>query len=168
MPISLCSLNESHEALFLAAVKRSRKLHFPWVAPPDTPEAFRALLATADGERRHSFLAVNEDEDFIGVINLNEIVRSAFQSAYLGYYVFSPFAGTRLMKQAMRLVIEQAFTHLKLHRLEANIQTSNTASLKLVQSLGFRHEGFSPRYLKIDGQWCDHERYAITVEDWDS
>lgn len=50
--------------------------------------------------------------------------------------------------------------------LEANIQPGNVASIALVKSLGFRLEGHSARYLKIAGEWRDHERYAITVEEW--
>ncbi|XAM00935.1 GNAT family protein [Phycisphaeraceae bacterium D3-23] len=166
MPISLEPLRPGHEAAFLAAVERSRALHHPWVDPPASAEAFRAGVAKLDGERSHSFLAVNDAGDLVACINLNEVVRGAFQSCYMGYYAFSPFAGTGLMKQAMTLALDKAFNELGLHRLEANIQPGNAASIALVQSLGFRHEGFSPRYLKINGQWRDHERYAITAEDW--
>lgn len=99
-------------------------------------------------------------------MNISEIVRRSFQSAYLGYFAFEPFAGRGLMRRGLSKVITRAFTTLKLHRLEANIQPDNERSIYLVKALGFRHEGFSPRYLKINGRWRDHERWAILVDDW--
>ncbi len=66
------------------------------------------------------------------------------------------------MKESLHLVIQHTFANLKLHRLEANIQPSNTSSLKLIRALGFKHEGFSAKYLRVNNQWCDHERFAIT------
>lgn len=164
-PVSIVPLGMEHESGFLASVAHSRPLHRPWVAPPATAEAFAAAVAKSDGDRHQSYLALDDAGGFVGCINLNEIVRGAFQSAYLGYYAFAPYAGTGLMKLAMALVIDKAFGELQLHRLESNIQPGNTASIALVKSLGFRHEGFSPRYLHIAGQWRDHERYAITQED---
>jgi ribosomal-protein-alanine N-acetyltransferase len=53
-----------------------------------------------------------------------------------------------------------------LHRLEANIQPGNLSSIGLVRSLGFKKEGFSEKYLQINGEWMDHERWAILVENW--
>ena len=70
------------------------------------------------------------------------------------------------MKDGLAQVITHAFTVMKLHRLEANVQPGNVSSKALVKTLGFRREGLSPRYLKINGRWRDHERWAILSEDW--
>jgi ribosomal-protein-alanine N-acetyltransferase len=107
-----------------------------------------------------------DDESLVGVYNVSEIVRGPLQSAYLGYYGNVAFAGKGLMTEALRLCLCEVFLRIKLHRIEANIQPGNAASRALVKRCGFRQEGFSPRYLRIDGVWCDHERWAITVEDW--
>jgi len=153
---------------FLDAVARSTALHHPWVSPPRTPDAFREFLKKCHEDRNISYVAVQSESALIGCINLNEIVRGAFQSAFLGFYGFVPFAGQGLMKEAMRLVISEAFTTIELHRLEANIQPENARSKGLVGSLGFRYEGYSLRYLRLGDKWCDHERYAITAEEWNS
>lgn len=70
------------------------------------------------------------------------------------------------MREALTAVLRLAFGPLRLHRVEANIQPQNRASVELVRSLGFRREGYSRRYLKIGGRWRDHERWALLVEDW--
>jgi [ribosomal protein S5]-alanine N-acetyltransferase len=102
----------------------------------------------------------------VGVANLSQIFYKAFQNAYLGYYVNIEFAGQGFMGEGIPLVINHAFYSLGLHRIEANIQPGNIASINLVNRLGFTKEGFSRRYLKINGEWRDHERWALTVEDW--
>ena len=104
----------------------------------------------------------------VGVVNINEVVWGVFRSGYLGYYCFEPFVGRGLMKEGMVCVLKAAFDSLNLHRLEANIQPENTSSIGLIQACGFRHEGFSENYLHIQGQWRDHERYAMTQEDFQS
>ena len=71
------------------------------------------------------------------------------------------------MREWLCLVLKRAFRELRLHRVEANIQPGNTASLALVRRLGFRREGFSPRYLKVAGRWRDHERWALLAEEFD-
>jgi ribosomal-protein-alanine N-acetyltransferase len=88
------------------------------------------------------------------------------QSGYLGYYAFAPHQRQGLMTEGLALVIDDAFRRLRLHRLEANIQPGNAASLRLVRRLGFRREGYSRRYLAIRGRWRDHERWAILAEEW--
>ena len=88
-----------------------------------------------------------------------------FQSAYLGFFAVSGFEGRGLISQGLKLVMKKAFNELNLHRLEANIQSENLNSIHLIKANGFRHEGFSPRYLFIDNAWRDHERFAIIKED---
>jgi ribosomal-protein-alanine N-acetyltransferase len=114
-----------------------------------------------------SYLLRRRDSDeLIGVVDLSEIVRGAFQSAYLSFYAHARHAGQGLMKEGVGAVVERAFREHRLHRVEANIQPGNRASLHLVRTLGFRREGFSPKYLKIGGRWRDHERWALTREVW--
>ncbi len=72
------------------------------------------------------------------------------------------------MREGLDLMLRHAFRGQRLHRVEANIQPGNQPSRGLVEGAGFRLEGFSPRYLKIGGRWRDHERWALTVEDWQS
>ncbi len=84
----------------------------------------------------------------------------------MGHHVGEPYAGRGYTTEAMRLMLRYAFEFLKLHRLEANIQPENVASLALVRRAGFVREGFSRRYLKVCGRWRDHERWAIIAEDW--
>jgi len=86
-----------------------------------------------------------------------------FCSAYLGYYVFAGYERRGVMRAGLQQLIRHAFGPMKLHRLEANIQVGNTASIALVKACGFNQEGFSPRYLKINGRWRDHERWALVA-----
>lgn len=153
---------------FLAAVRRSRKLHGQWISPPSTPEMFDTYLKRLRRETHLSYWVRTERGELAGVFNISEVVRGLFCSGYLGYYAFVPHHGHGYMKRGLGAVLSEAFGGLRLHRLEANIQPENEASRRLVQSVGFRIEGFSPRYLKIAGRWRDHERWAITAEEWRS
>lgn len=151
---------------FLALMQQSKALHHPWCFPPETKEAFKRYVKSRDQKTNDGFLVCHAHTHAImGVINLNRIVRGWLQSAYLGYYIGAPYSGQGYMKEALRLVIRYAFTELQLHRLEANIQPDNQPSLALVKSCGFRKEGFSPRYLRINGEWKDHERWAILADE---
>ena len=153
-------------AAFLAAVHRSRRLHRPWVQPPGDADAFAAWRRRCGGPDHAGFLALAPDGQPSGVVNLNHIVRGALRSAYLGFYAFEPYAGRGLMRDALGQALRRAFGPLALHRVEANVQPDNAASLALIRGLGFRCEGFSPRYLKIGGRWRDHQRWALLAEDW--
>ncbi|MGZ4173845.1 MAG: GNAT family N-acetyltransferase [Solirubrobacteraceae bacterium] len=152
---------------FTALMRASKSFHRPWATAPVDAEAFNAYLSDS---RRPDFEAMllcrEEDGAIMGFFNLSQIFRGRLQSAYLGYAVGKPYAGQGYMRHGIELVLRHAFLGLRLHRVEANIQPGNSASLALARGAGFRREGFSPRYLKIGGRWRDHERYAILAEEW--
>ncbi len=151
---------------FVELIRASRELHQPWSFPPTEAEDFRGLLdRTRSDDFELLLLCRRGDGVIIGFFNLSQIFRGPFMNAYLGYAVGQPFAGQGYMAEGIGLVLRHAFETLRLHRLEANIQPANAASIGLARHAGFRLEGFSPRYLKIDGHWRDHERWAILAED---
>ena len=133
---------------------------------PANSRGLQSLSATTTERNFLSYWVVTEDRSLAGVINVSEIVRGAFCSGYLGYYAFVPHEGKGYMSRGLATVLKDVFRVRGLHRVEANIQRGNDYSRILVQRHGFRLEGFSPRYLKIAGRWRDHERWALTIEDW--
>lgn len=166
---ALVDLTRPHardETEFLGRVAASVELHVPWTYPPATAAQFAGYLARARRkDQRMFFVRMRDDADLVGVVNMSNIVLGNFDCAFLGYYGFAGMTGQGRMSEAVNLVVRHAFEDLGLHRLEANVQPGNERSLALVRRCGFRHEGFSPRYLRIGDGWKDHARWAITVED---
>jgi [ribosomal protein S5]-alanine N-acetyltransferase len=165
--VQLRVLERGDREQFLALARESRELHRPWTYPPERADQFDDLFARS---RRDDFVCLlacpaEDPSGIVGVFTISQIVRGAFQSAYLGYYANARHARQGLMREAMEQVLDHAFGPLALHRLEANIQPGNRASIALARGAGFRLEGYSPRYLLIGGQWRDHERYAITADE---
>jgi ribosomal-protein-alanine N-acetyltransferase len=150
----------------LALARASRQLHRPWTYPPERADQFDELYGRS---RREDFLCLVSCEletgAITGVFTVSQIVRGAFQSAYLGSYADERFSGRGLMREALDQVLDHCFGPLGRHRVEANIQPQNAPSFAHARRAGVRLEGFSPRYLLIGGQWRDHERYAITADE---
>lgn len=145
----------------------SRPALRPWVNPPATPAAFSAYVVRCrSAEFRGYLVCRREDERIVAVVNLSQIFLGAFCSAYLGYWCGAQYQGRGYMTEGLGLVLRDAFTTVGLHRVEANIQPGNERSIRLVERLGFRLEGFSPGYLKINGRWRDHQRWAMRREEF--
>jgi ribosomal-protein-alanine N-acetyltransferase len=161
--IGLLGVEDAPE--LFAAVVRSRALHEPWITPVATEAEIREGLSRPP-DVRISYGIREDSGRLAGVVNINAIVRGAFQNGFLGYYAISPYEGHGFMRAGLIAVLHRAFGEHGLHRVEANIQPDNVRSARLAQSLGFRLEGHSPRYLRINGEWKDHDRYALTVEEW--
>jgi ribosomal-protein-alanine N-acetyltransferase len=160
-------LGAADEREFTAAARASRELHQPWLFPPDTAERFAVYLARTARDDHAVYLIRHVGcGGLAGYVSISNIVRGGLQSGSVGYGAFAGHEGRGLMSQGLRAVLDEAFGTLGLHRLEANIQPGNEPSLRLVRRAGFQKEGFSPKYLLVDGDWRDHERWAIRAENW--
>ncbi len=165
--VYLFTPSKESAADFLALTTTSESFHRPWVYPATDPSRYRAYLERLEGGGAQGFFVARHDDDaMVGVININDIILGGFRSGSLGYYAGAPYSGRGYMSQGLALVLDQAFTILNLHRIEANVQPGNAGSLALLRRLGFRKEGFSPAFLKIGGEWRDHERWAMLGDEW--
>ena len=172
-PVFIRHPRPGDEAELVALRRASRDFLEPWEPIPPAGSdgfdevAFARMLAACDTERSQRFFVCREpDGRIVGQASLGEIIRGSLEQAFLGYWVAEAHARKGLMTAALRLVLARAFGPLGLHRIEANIQPHNAPSIALARRVGMRKEGFSPRYLRIRGVWADHERWAITAEDW--
>src|SRR5688500_11508478 len=157
---------------------RSNHEHLkPWnPAPPpgDDPtsitEVSKAVLRQRREWKRGSsfvFMTALRDEPakFIGKIALNGVMRGAMYGAYLGYWVDVEHQGKGMVTEAIAAVLDFAFGPAGLHRVQAAIMPRNTRSLRVIEKLGFRREGYAERYLQIAGHWEDHILFARTREE---
>ena len=143
-------------------MRDSITLHQPWIQSPSSSQLFRLYMQRIRQEDFEGFaICRRSDENIVGLINVNHIVRGTFQSASLGYYVGARFEGHGYMRKGLMQLIQFAFSTMGLHRLEANIQPENVRSQALVETCGFAFEGLSRGFLYINGSWCDHERWCI-------
>ena len=157
-----------HDAAVVAALLQESRVHLaPW--EPVRPEFFfseegqraeinAALDALARGTRA-PFVILDDDGAVAGRLNINNIVRGAFESGSLGYWVAAGRTGRGLAGKAVSEAVEHAFTGLGLHRLEAGTLLHNIASQRVLLKNGFTEFGLAPRYLRIEGRWQDHRLF---------
>ena len=106
---------------------------------------------------------LNATGELAGRLNISGIIRGAFQSAALGYWVSQDENGAGLASRAVAEAIKLA-TGLNLHRLQAEPLLHNAASQRVLEKNDFRRFGLAPNYLKIAGQWQDHIVYQRILE----
>jgi [ribosomal protein S5]-alanine N-acetyltransferase len=139
----------------------------PWRAR-HTPAAYRAMRRVVARRARTGTslpFALRVEGRLAGQVTLDNIVRGALRSGYLGYWIDRSVAGRGMASLAVALVCDHAFGEVGLHRVEADIRPENLPSQRLVERLAFRREGLLRRYLDIDGDWRDHISYALLAED---
>lgn len=102
-----------------------------------------------------------DNDELIGTIGLFRILRDPLQSAIIGYSLSKNHNGKGYATEAVKLVLEYAFTNLKLHRIEAGVMPHNIGSIRVLEKAGFKKEGISKSNVKINGKWEDHQVLAI-------
>ena len=145
----------------------------PWeatlpLAEHDAPTTYGAMVRRLRAEAREGRslpFALTVDGAFAGQVTVGGIARGSLLSAYIGYWIDQRVAGRGIMPTAVAMATDHCFREVGLHRVEINIRPENTASLRVVEKLGFRAEGLRERYLHIDGDWRDHLTFALCAED---
>jgi ribosomal-protein-alanine N-acetyltransferase len=137
---------------------------------PDGPVSFDMRLSIRRLLQQHREGAgvpyVMEYEGQVaGQLNVWGIARGSLASATIGYWIAEEFAGRNVTPISVALATDICFRELNLHRVEICIRPENRASLRVVEKLGFRYEGYRRRYIHIDGDWRDHYAFALVRED---
>jgi RimJ/RimL family protein N-acetyltransferase len=84
----------------------------------------------------------------------------------LGYWIAEPFWGRGLAAEACRAVLEYAWREIKPERIQARVIAGNTASVRVLEKLGFQYEGTLRRALLRRGNQEDVMIYAVLREEW--
>ena len=125
----------------------------------------RAAREIAADEAYSLFLLDARNETLLGGLTLGLVRRGVAQACTLGYWMGARHAGKGHMSEAVRGALRFAFQDLALHRVEAACLPSNEPSRRLLERVGFRHEGLARAYLRINGAWADHLLYAALASD---
>ena len=139
-------------------------------ALPDYRQMVRSLNAQAAQSTALPFLITSgppasASRAIVGQLTVSSIVWGSAMMATLGYWVDQDRAGQGIAPTAVAMATDHCFSVLGLHRMEINIRPENGPSLRVVEKLGFRDEGYRQRYLHINGEWADHRSFALTSEE---
>ncbi|MBM7872272.1 ribosomal-protein-alanine N-acetyltransferase [Clostridium pascui] len=107
---------------------------------------------------------IYKNDNFIGKIQLSNIVLGIFRSCFIGYSMDKDEQGKGYMKEALKLVTEYGFDEFNLHRIEASALVDNKKSQSVLKACNFKELGINKNYLFIDGKWRDHITYYILRE----
>lgn len=165
---------------------RVREANRHWLGPWDAtmppggrpgPRTYAGFVRMLTRQARHGLalpwlVAVTEQrgarpgtEPVVGQLTVSGITLGSAQCAQVGYWIDERWAGHGIIPTAVAMATDYCFSVLHLHRMEVAIRPENEKSLRVVHKLGFRYEGLRPQYLHIDGQWRDHEIFALHSEE---
>jgi [ribosomal protein S5]-alanine N-acetyltransferase len=113
-------------------------------------------------DKNYNFgIYLKENDKLIGDVDLFNVNRGALQRCLIGYSLDKEYNGNGYMTEAVSLAVKFAFDELKLHRIDAGTMLSNTGSMRVLEKAGFHREGIEKKGVKINGQWEDHQIFAL-------
>lgn len=111
-------------------------------------------------------MVIEVDGHFAGQLTLGGIQRGTVDECWVGYWVHRQYQGRGVATAACALGVDHAFARVGLHRVTATYLPDNPASGHVLQTVGFREEGFMRGNIHIDGRWRDHYFVAMTEGDY--
>jgi [ribosomal protein S5]-alanine N-acetyltransferase len=173
-PVTLRLVEPADSGRLTELLRADRDFLAPW-EPAREDEFFtepvQARRIAGDRERADAGLVhplvIELDGSVVGRLTVNDIVRGAFRSAHLGYWVAQAVNGRGVATRAVGLAQRIAFDDLGLHRLQADILVGNAASQRVLERTGFTPIGLAPRYLHIAGRWQDCRLFQCLAHDRD-
>lgn len=170
--VGLRPISRQDRAVWLEVRSRNAGWLAPWEATPPAEGGrvmtFSQMVRSLRKQARQGTMlpfAVTYDGRLVGQVTVGGITWGSLCSAHVGYWVDQRVAGRGVMPTAVALAADHCFRTVGLHRLEVNIRPENTASLRVVEKLGFREEGTRSAFLHIAGAWRDHRSFALTAEE---
>lgn len=118
-----------------------------------------------NGEPSSYGIVWKENEQVIGSIGFMWL-NTENRSAEIGYSLARPYWNRGIMSEALCAVLKMAFTTLRLHRVEAQHETDNPASGRVMLKAGMRREGTMRGRIFNKGRFVDVDVYGILQEDW--
>jgi len=168
--LTLRPLEEADAMTCLAMELKNRKLFSKYSGSRNpefyTPEyqidSIRRAKKGWDEDTKYNFgIYLSETGELIGGIALNEVMRGALQSCYIGYSLDEDHNGKGYMSEAVKCLLTFAFDVLKLHRIEAGVMPVNIRSQRVLEKCGFVREGLARKNVNFQGKWQDHYSYGI-------
>jgi [ribosomal protein S5]-alanine N-acetyltransferase len=176
-PAAVGSLLRPLEAKDIPALAELTRANREFLAPtsPLRPEEYftdagqeRAALESlkaAENGTALPMVIVDGVGSLVGTLNFNSIIRGAFQSASIGYWVCQDRNGEGFASAAVAAAKRTARERLGLHRLQAETLVDNEASQRVLIKNGFIQYGHAPDYLKIAGRWQENRLFQVTFPD---
>lgn len=175
--LTLRPLRRRDERSWSQIRERGQAWFAPWDAtmppgPAQKPYSWAELVTifkrrAADGQMLPWALEVTQPDgsaQFVGQVTVSGMVWGSACWGQIGYWIDPVHAGRGYIPRAVAMACDHAFA-IGLHRMEVAIRPENVNSLAVVRKLGFRYEGSRPRYMHVDGDWRDHELFALNAEE---
>ena len=143
-----------------------------WSTPPlPSKEAARAQINEIhEGFKNRQFMkwavALRSNDKLIGSVTLFH-PDFTHRRVEVGYALGRAFWRQGYMQESLTALFNYAFDTLNFHRLEADVDPRNAASLSILERLGFQREGYLRERWHVDGEIQDAVFFGLLKPDWD-